>query len=194
MKLKQIFNTTILTIGLLLAGYSYLKSQNKLSLDFASTTKSIDSKPWLIKDNSSIYDGDTLRVVRGSEELKIRFCGIDAPERDQKLGIESRDYLRSLVAQGDGTIYVLPIEKDRYGRTVAELWIPIKPDYEREIHLNTAMVEAGMAWHYEKYSGNCESAENLVWAEKIAREDKLGIWASNSQPPWEFRASKKANK
>jgi hypothetical protein len=34
-------------------------------------------------------------------------------------------YLRSLVDKGDGTIYVTPVEKDRYGRTVAELYVPL---------------------------------------------------------------------
>ena len=29
----------------------------------------------------SIYDGDTLRVTDGSQEIKVRLCGIDAPER-----------------------------------------------------------------------------------------------------------------
>ena len=53
------------------------------------------------------------------------------------------------------------------------------------------MVEAGMAWHYEKYSSNCESAENLGWAENIAKDDKLGVWDGNHQKPWEWR---KANR
>jgi endonuclease YncB( thermonuclease family) len=85
------------------------------------------------------------------------------------------------------------LHEDRYGRTVAELWIPVKPNYEGEIHLNTAMVEAGMAYHYQQYSGNCESAENLGWAEKIARDDKLGVWNGSHQKPWEFRLSRKKN-
>ena len=154
---------------------------------------STDAAAWKVKPGS-INDGDTLRVTRGTEELKIRLCGIDAPELKQPLGIESRDYLRSLIAQGDGTIYVQPIEKDRYNRTVAELWIPIKPDFEQQIHLNTAMVEAGYAYHYQQYSGNCESAENLGWAEKIAKDGKFGVWNGNHQKPWEFRASKRSNK
>ena len=61
----------------------------------------------------------------GRKELKIRFCGIDGPERDQAGGIESRDHLRSLIAQGDGSVIVVPVEVDRYGRTVAELFIPV---------------------------------------------------------------------
>ena len=67
------------------------------------------SEIWIIKPNS-IYDGDTLRVINGAEELKVRFCGIDAPEKDQPLGIESRDHLRSLIDQGDGTVYLIRID------------------------------------------------------------------------------------
>ena len=106
--------------------------------------------------------------------------------------LSNRKTINNGIQKGDGTIYVLPIEKDRYNRTVAELWIPIKPDFEQQIHLNTAMVEAGYAWHYSKYSSKCKSAENLSWAEQIAREDKLGVWNGKHQPPWEFRS--KANK
>ncbi|MEM7757128.1 MAG: thermonuclease family protein [Cyanobacteria bacterium P01_A01_bin.40] len=95
------------------------------------------------------------------------------------------------MAQGNGSIYVLPIEKDCYKRTVAELWIPIKPDYEGQIHLNTAMVEAGMAYHYKQFSDNCVSPENFDWAEKIARDDKLGVWNGNHQKPWDYRKSNK---
>ena len=40
-----------------------------------------NSEHWTVKPGS-VYDGDTLRVVRGNEELKIRFCGIDAPEKE----------------------------------------------------------------------------------------------------------------
>ena len=200
--MKKLLNSSSLLIGLILVFAAVLTNRKTIN---SSTERAMSSTSSVIanvlsKDNyaeqwrvkpGSIYDGDTLRVVRGDEELKIRFCGIDAPEIKQPLGIESRDYLRSLIAKSDGTIHVLPIEEDRYGRTVAELWIPIEPDYEAEIHLNTAMVEAGMAYHYERYSGNCESAENLGWAENIAKDDKLGVWNGNHQKPWDYRKSKK---
>ncbi len=73
-----------------------------------------------LKENS-VYDGDTLRVQRNGEELKIRLCGIDSPERDQKLGIEARDHLRSLANINNGELWLIPIEKDRHGRTVTEV-------------------------------------------------------------------------
>ena len=193
--MKKLLNSSSLLIGLILVLIAVLTNRKAInsSTEKASANVLFDdnyAEEWQVKAGS-IYDGDTLKVRRGEEELKVRLCGIDSPERSQPLGIESRDYLRSLIAKGDGTIYVLPIEKDRYNRTVAELWIPIEPDYEGQIHLNTAMVEAGMAWHYQQYSGNCESAENLGWAEKIARDDKLGVWNGKHQAPWLYR---KANK
>ena len=134
----------------------------------------------------SIYDGDTLRVARGGQELKIRLCGIDAPEKDQAGGIESRDHLRSLVAQGDGSIGVVPIEKDRYGRTVADLFIA-RPDGS-EIHLNSQMVMDGMAYHYDRYSSSCPQPDVLVRAEEIAKEQSAGVWTNpNAEKPWEYR-------
>ena len=41
----------------------------------------------------SIHDGDILRVTNGSEELKLRLCGIDAPShlKISPLTIEKRD-------------------------------------------------------------------------------------------------------
>ena len=136
---------------------------------------------WQVKEGS-IYDGDTLRVIKGNEELKIRFCGIDAPEKAQTLGIESRDYLRSLVAFSKDQVYLTPIERDRYGRTVAELF-----DTNGNF-LNAEMVKAGLAYHYQRYSGNCPHKQDIVVAEKTAQKSKLGVWGNNnSQPPWEWR-------
>ncbi|MEM6614504.1 MAG: thermonuclease family protein [Cyanobacteria bacterium P01_C01_bin.72] len=193
--MKRLLNSSSLLIGLILVFIGVLGNHKTINNGIEKALSRVFSKDnyaqqWRVKPGS-IYDGDTLRVTRGNEELRIRICGIDAPEIKQPLGIESRDYLRSLIDQGNGTIHVLPIEQDRYGRTVAELWIPIKPDYEGQIHLNTAMVEAGYAYHYQQYSGNCESADNLGWAEKIAREDKLGVWNGNHQKPWDWRKGNK---
>jgi len=43
----------------------------------------------------SIYDGEPLRVSDGFQQIKIRLCGIDAPEKDQPMGMVSRAPLRS---------------------------------------------------------------------------------------------------
>jgi len=127
----------------------------------------------------SIYDGDTLRVFCDGEELKLRLCGIDAPEKAQAGGIESRNYLRRalLVSKtsrlpDNATVRVNSIEKDRYGRTVAEIFLG-------ETFINAEMVRAGHAWHYRRYSGNCPNRGAIVQAANSI--ELTGI------PPWEFR-------
>ena len=127
----------------------------------------------------SVYDGDTVRVTDGRSETKLRFCGIDAPEKDQAGGIESRDHLRSLIARGDGTVIVVPVETDRYGRTVAELFIPVGG--EEEIHLNSQMVLDGHAYHYARYSSTCPNKDAIVRAEERAKSQSTGLWAKPQQ-------------
>jgi hypothetical protein len=43
---------------------------------------------------------DTLRATDGDQEFKIQLCGIDALEKDQPMGVESRDHLQELIDQG----------------------------------------------------------------------------------------------
>ncbi|MDY6941300.1 MAG: thermonuclease family protein [Cyanobacteriota bacterium] len=191
MKLAQRWiNNAVLVVAVMLIAYGLDRGSQK---QFAKRIEAMEvegmsgpmSEHWQVKPGS-IYDGDTLRVVRGNEELKIRFCGIDAPEKQQALGVESRDYLRSLVAQGDGSVVVVPIEQDRYGRTVAELFVMFADG--SEIHLNSEMVAAGMAFHYGQYSGNCPNQRSIVMAEEMAKEQRLGVWADASpEYPWEWR-------
>jgi micrococcal nuclease len=128
----------------------------------------------------SIHDGDTLRIRQGEKVTKVRFCGIDAPELAQPLGVESRDYLMRLV--GDGAVRLVAVEKDKYDRTVAELFLPDGRS------VNVEMVRAGMAYHYAKYSGNCSVRGAIVQAEDEARSGHVGIWAGDYQKPWEVIA------
>jgi endonuclease YncB( thermonuclease family) len=100
------------------------------------------------------------------------------------LGVESRDHLRSLVAQGDGSVIVVPIEEDRYGRTVAELFVPLSDG--SEIFLNGQMVMDGYAYHYEQYSDSCPNQVVLVEGEAIAQSSRVGVWANPaSEKPWD---------
>jgi endonuclease YncB( thermonuclease family) len=130
----------------------------------------------------SVHDGDTLRVRKGNEVIKVRFCGIDAPELAQPLGKESRDYLKQLV--GSGSVRMIAVEKDRYKRTVGELFLADGRS------VNVEMVRAGMAYHYAKYSGNCGVKSAIGQAEDEAKSRRAGVWAGEYQKPWEFRRMK----
>lgn len=146
-----------------------------------------------ICQTTKVSDGDTIAVDCDGEQLKLRFCGIDAPEKSQPLGQESKALMAKLV---DGKqVFIRPIEKDRYGRTVAEVEVKgdrKMPNGEPEIiFVNGEMAANGLAYHYAQYSNNCPNKQKIVSAEAIAKDKKLGVWSGNYQKPWEYR---KANK
>jgi len=119
---------TLLVLGALSGGCQSLSESGTSPLAPAKATDSIPDSELYYLVEGSVYDGDTLRVRRCDEqceELKIRLCGIDAPEKDQQLGVESRDHLRSLIDQGfeDGRLI------DRTPRRTRPVW----PDSGRNL-------------------------------------------------------------
>jgi micrococcal nuclease len=88
-----------------------------------------------------ISDGDTITVLTPEKkQVKIRLNGIDAPETGQPFGTRAKQ-LASELAFGK-TVTIKERDKDRYGRTVAEV---ILPDGRS---MNHEMVREGMAWWY----------------------------------------------
>jgi endonuclease YncB( thermonuclease family) len=66
---------------------------------------------------------------------------------------------------------------DRYGRTIADVYVG-------EQRVTLALVTAGLAWHYKKYSDDAV----LNDAEIGAREAGRGLWSDPRHvAPWEWR-------
>ena len=98
---------------------------------------------------ASCYDGDTCTTSAGE---KVRLACIDTPELRGKRANPvpakaARDYLRALVVGRD--VGIRRITTDRYGRTVAELFV----DGSNVQH---QLVAAGHAEIYWKYAHQCE--------------------------------------
>ncbi|MGV2831977.1 thermonuclease family protein [Myxosarcina sp. GI1(2024)] len=124
-------------------------------------SKSVNYNPWRVDE---VMTGESFTVARDDETKTIKLCGITAA------GDEARDYLKSLIDRGDGTVQL----EEREG--AFEAWVLLKPNFERQLHLNTWMVQEGMARHDKRSSGHCRSDEALGWAAEAAKDDKLGIW------------------
>ena len=142
-------------------------------------------------DVISIHDGDTMQVKRGNQKLKVRFACIDAPELKQPLGIQSRDYLRELVKNSRGKVGLDIISKDRYGRSVAEVWVSQshgggEPSPELVQSLESS---AGMVYPYEKYKSDCNSWDAVQSTSNQAQSKRLGVWSGDYQKPWDYRRS-----
>ncbi|MEC4991428.1 MAG: thermonuclease family protein [Oscillatoria sp. PMC 1068.18] len=134
----------------------------------------------------SIDAGDSLTLVKSNgEEFTVRFCGIDAPDKEQPLGIEARNYLRSLINRSTNRVTLKSTGKDPFDRIVGELHLQL-PTGE-PLFLNGEMVKAGLAWHDERHSDSCPSKDVLVSQEAIAKSQQLGIHKPGNIPPWEWR-------
>jgi len=121
-----------------------------------------------------VVDGDTLVLLADKTQYKIRLDGIDAPEKDQPFGNQSKKALSDKVY--GKTVRMLSRGQDKYGRTLGIIYA--------DGCVNTAMVREGWAWHYKEYSDN----KTLAKAEEEARAAKAGLWAdAHPIAPWDWR-------
>lgn len=129
----------------------------------------------------SVGDGDTLRVQGPDGPLTIRLACVDAPESNQAFGPEASLRLRQLLSTGQ-PVTVRAIERDRYDRTVAEI-------YSGDQSVGLQLVREGHAVVYEQYLDGCAAtADDYRQVEAAARAARLNFW-SQPQPtmPWDFR-------
>jgi endonuclease YncB( thermonuclease family) len=131
----------------------------------------------------AVLDGDTIEVLDSSKRLhRVRFDGIDAPERGQPFGNRAKSTLSDLVFGRD--VRIDTKGPDKYDRTIGRVHVD-----GRDVGL--AMLEAGVAWHYTKYDQSREYAAG----EKSAKDAGRGLWADrNPVPPWEWRKLSKAER
>ena len=90
----------------------------------------------------NVSDGDSITVRSGDQNIKIRLAEIDAPERGQAWGTNSRQELAGLVA--GKTVSITPQGQDRYDRIIAKVEV-------NGLDINRAMVQRGAAWAYDDY-------------------------------------------
>ena len=95
------------------------------------------------------YDGDTCTTIDGE---KIRLACINTPElkgkkADPISAKEARDFLNKLLV--NKKVSIRRITKDRYGRTVAEL-------FNNNINVQELLVNKGYGKIFKRYSDQCD--------------------------------------
>lgn len=116
---------------------------------------------WTPPTTCTAVDGDTLRC---SEIGRVRLLGIDAPEmaghcrkgRTCAPGdpIASKKALEKLVARG---VTISPVTRDRYGRTVAQV-------YAGDKNLACEQLRRGMAVYVQKWDNGGRLAKECRYA------------------------------
>lgn len=129
-----------------------------------------------------ITDGDTLTLLDAQKQQhKIRFAGIDAPEKVQPFGSKSQANLGQLAFQKQATADCP--KRDRYGRLVCKVSVD-----GQDIGLQ--QITDGMAWWYQKYAKEQSPDDRVTYeqAETMAKLRRMGLWSeSNPTPPWAWR-------
>ena len=130
---------------------------------------------------AEVTDGDTIKIGN----TFIRLHGIDAPEKHQtcqkygrvwECGRASTQLLLNLI---DSQVITCKGEiEDRYKRLIAVCYVD-------ETNLNAAMVDAGLALAYRKYSSD------YVLNEERAKVNGEGMWAGEFIVPWDWRRGKR---
>jgi micrococcal nuclease len=127
----------------------------------------------------AVKDGDTIEVLHSFKAERIRLADIDCPEMGQAFGNRAKQLTWDLVFGKD--VLIKSTGKDRYGRTIGEVFID-------GISLGEELVRNGAAWWYQKYSSNSKLGD----LEREARNKKWGLWVErNPMAPWDWRTQKK---
>jgi micrococcal nuclease len=191
MEISQL-HTTKIYISILVSTFA-LSGCAKSFSQVALNESPLMSQQWQVV---RVSDGDTIAIRQGQSEMKIRFCGIDAPETKhgkqpgQPLGLESKANLQKLVDEVGGKVSVIEVERDRYGRMVAEVFSS-KNGVEKS--LNEEQLSSGNAYLYKQYATKCPNHLALEKAEAIAQSTKLGVWSGSYQKPWDYRRQQRSN-
>ena len=129
-----------------------------------------------------IIDGDT--IILNSE--KIRFYGIDTPEKKQKCknknglsypcGLVATNELKKIIISGK--LFCKKKTTDRYRRSISTCYV-------NGVDISSLMVKNGWALAYRKYS------KDYIDEENEAKEKKRGMWAGKFIAPWKWRKLKR---
>jgi micrococcal nuclease len=124
----------------------------------------------------AVMDGDTILVLREGKQIKVRLANIDAPEKAQEYGAESRQALLDMVLKKQ--VHVNSLAMDSYGRMVAEISVDGRS-------VNAEQVRRGMAWEYSHFHRN----KHYLVLQSEARQARRGLWAQaeNPLPPEQWR-------
>lgn len=126
-----------------------------------------------------VADGDTITVLGEDKQMvKCRLYGIDAPEKAQAYGAQSKASLSELTFQR--IVDIRFAGSDRYGRSICKITVD-------GLDINREQLVRGMAWVYRRYTDDASYGA----AELAARTANRGLWHDiEPVPPWQFRRLK----
>jgi micrococcal nuclease len=120
-------------------------------------------------------DGDTLELAGGE---RVRLIGVDTPETKhpkkalERFGAEASAFTSQLVAGKRARLEYDQQRRDRYGRTLAYVFL------EDGTFVNADIIRQGFGFAYTRFP--FRYLEEFRELERGARESKRGLWAEDA--------------
>ncbi|MBN1230423.1 MAG: thermonuclease family protein [Anaerolineales bacterium] len=117
-----------------------------------------------------VYDGDTIEVVIDNEMYRVRYIGIDTPERDEYFYQDSKDVNEQMVYHKNIVLIKDVSETDQYGRLLRYIFVGKQ-------FVNYDLVSQGYATAVT-FPPDVACYQTFQQAEQNARDAQLGLWKS----------------
>lgn len=118
-----------------------------------------------------VYDGDTIAVIIDGDEYKVRYVGVDTPEREEPFYKEATDFNIDLV-KGEDVILVKDVsDTDQYGRLLRYVYL------EDGTFVNAEVIRSGWG-RLVTFPPDVSNADYFRDLQEEARLEGAGMWAS----------------
>ncbi len=158
----------IVVVAIFVLTLQYVNGQGP----FKTTEGSTKGDSYIV---TRVIDGDTIIVNKDGKEERVRMIGVDTPETVkpntpvQPYGKEASDFTKKHLTGKRVTLEYDRAPKDRYGRTLAYVWVGDKM-------FNVRLAKEGLA-RAKFYSPNYKYRPQIEQAQKEAQKKKLNIWS-----------------
>lgn len=116
-----------------------------------------------------VIDGDTVDVLLGGQEYRLRYIGVDTPERDEPFYAEATAANAALVADKTVVLVRDVSETDRFGRLLRYVYLP------DGTFVNGELIVQGYAQLVTFPPDVAEQPRLSAWQVE-ARQAKRGLW------------------
>jgi len=178
-KTKKVFWTVVLLLAIFVAKLAGLPID--FLFDGEKTRQTTDQADLTegVYDVERCVDGDTF-ILSNASRTRIRLIGADTPETVkpnssiEPFGLEASEFTKVAIARNGNKVRITfdGTKIDRYGRTLAMVWLD-----EGDTLLNEELIRVGLARAQLQYNYSREMKYRFQTAEDQAKREKRGIWS-----------------
>lgn len=123
-----------------------------------------------------VFDGDTIEAELDGRTYRLRYIGVDTPEREESFYEEAAGFNRELV-EGQTVLLVRDVsETDQYGRLLRYVYL------DDGTFVNAEIIRQGMG-RLVTFPPDVAQTDNLKRLQAEAREDGRGLWGDAATGP-----------